>query len=389
MTTRQATSAAVWGGTTTVVDFAIPRPGQRPLDAVQERQAAAAAGVCDAALHGCAVSWDDTMPAQLRAMAALGVRTIKLFTTYRDVVMADPGTIAQVMVALKEHGGLAYVHAEDNVLIERAQHQAEQSQRLDAAGHPQTRPEAAELAAVRMVLDCAQRAGAPVYFVHQSTPEAIDAVRTARDRGVLAYTETCPHYLALNAGRYTGPHPERYVCCPPLRAAATVQAVVRRALDGQVDTIGSDHCCYDTTQKLADRHDVRIMPNGMPGVETRMAVVYTELVQRRGLALQRFVALTSTNPARLNGIHPRKGVIAPGADADLVLLDPHTPRTVHAQNLHTATDYSPYEDQTLTGWPHTVLVAGRVVIDNGETTGVTGTGRALPADRLDQHRLLC
>lgn len=385
----EVTRAAVWGGTTTIVDFAIPRPGETPLEAVQQRRLAARSGVCDAALHACVVNWDDSIPDQLRQIADLGVRTVKLFTTYRDMVMAQPSTVRKVMRELRALGGLAYVHAEDNDLIEADQEQAERAGRIDASGHSCTRSELAEVTAVREVLSSARSLGAPVYFVHQSTPAAIAEVRRARDEGAVAYTETCPHYLALTDELYAGEDAELFVCCPPLRSPDTVAGVVGRALAADVDTVGSDHCCYDRAQKRAGRSDVRIMPNGMPGVETRLPVTFTELVIRRGLPVQRFVALTAANPARLNGIHPQKGVIAPGCDADLILMDPLERRTVHAGSLHMATDYTPYEGRELAGWPSTVIVGGAVVIDGGAVVNDSPRGRALISAPLPQDRIVC
>lgn len=379
---RQATAAALWGGTTTVVDFAIPRPGQSPLDAVHERQRKAAGGLADAALHGCVVNWDDDVPRQLAAMADLGVRTVKLFTTYRDVVMASSDTVRRVMQVLRDLGGLPYVHAEANHLVEFDQEQAVDQGRIDAAGHARTRSEASEIAAVQQVLATARAVGSPVYFVHQSTPAAIDQVRRARRTGVRAYTETCPHYLLLDDSVYASDTPERFVCCPPLRSRTSVDGVVERALSGEVEAIGSDHCCYDTSQKLADSADVRVMPNGLPGVETRLPVTFTELVCHRGMPVERLVGMISANPARLNGLHPRKGTIAPGSDADLILIDPQVSRIATPEKLHMATDYTPYQGRELWGWPHTVIQRGRVVIENGQMYPDQCSGRSVAADRI-------
>ena len=385
----EATAAALWGGTTTVVDFAIPTPGQTPLEAVLERRLAAETGLCDAALHGCVIEWNDSIPGQLRAMSKLGVRTVKLFTTYRNQLMASPDTVLQVMAALRDIGGMAYVHAESNHLVEHDQQKASEAGRIDATGHAHTRSELSELTAVREVLATAKALGAPVYFVHQSTPQAIDEVRRARADGTLAYTETCPHYLTLDDTLYEGDSPELYVCCPPLRAPNTVAAVTQRTLSRQVDTIGSDHCCYDLAQKRTDRSDVRTMPNGMPGVETRLPVIFTAMVQRRGMPLEHFVAVTSTNPARLNGIYPRKGAIAPGSDADMVLIDPTDIRTVSAKNLHMLSDYSPYENRSLSGWASTVVLRGRVVLDDGQLQSDVSRGVAIGSGPLSQDRLMC
>ena len=359
---EQASIAALWGGTTTVVDFAIPDPGQTPLDAVEDRRKLAEISRCDTALHGCVVEWDETTEEQIAGMADRGVRTIKLFTTYRDVVMAGPDTILEVLRCLHRQGGIAYVHAEANHVIEDAQDLAAAVASADAAHHPGTRPELAEAAAVAQVLATAEHVDAPVYFVHQTTAEAVDMVRDARRRGVRAYTETCPHYLALDSTVYSGPHPERFVCCPPLRDPSTVAALQLRARVGDVDSLGSDNCCYSTDQKLEHHDDVRLMPNGLPGVETRLPVAWTTLVVDGGMPVERFVAMFATNPARLNGL-AGKGVIAPGADADLVVLDPATRRKAHAADLHMPTDYTPYEGADLAGWPTVVVAGGRVVVD--------------------------
>ncbi len=382
----QASRAALWGGTTTVIDFAIPNPGQSPLEAVHERRAAAAISRCDTALHGCVINWDDTTRDQIGAMAKLGVRTIKLFTTYRDVVMAGPNTILEVLRALHDQGGIAYVHAEANHVIEDAQELALTAHRGGSRHHPGTRPELAEAAAVAQVLATAEHVGAPVYFVHQTTAEAVDLVRAARRRGVHAYTETCPHYLALDDSTYTGAHPERFVCCPPLRAAQTVALLCSRAVVGDIDTLGSDHCCYSTTQKLEHHDDVREMPNGLPGVETRLPVAYTQLVVNNGMPIERFVAMFATNPARLNGL-PAKGTIAAGADADLVVIDPLERRTVTHTGLHMATDYTPYEGRELAGWPTIVISGGRVVLDRDGFHDPGPVGRALHSVALPTHLL--
>lgn len=376
-----ASVAALHGGTTTVVDFAIPAAGVPPLTEVRARRELARVSRCDTALHGCVIDWDDSTADQIATMAAEGVRTIKLFTTYRDAVMAEPETVLRVMRALRDAAGLAYVHAEANHVIEDAQAVAAQLGGGHAADMPSTRPELAEAAAVAQVLATAEHVGAPVYFVHLTTAAATDLVHDARQRGVVAYAETCPHYLALDESVYGGQHPERYVCCPPLRASASVAALRVRTLAGQVDTIGSDHCCFSTEQKASGRHDVMLAPNGLPGVETRLPVAYTELVLRQRLPVERFVALFATNPARLNGLRG-KGSISVGADADLVLIDPAATRPARAADLHMATDYTPFEGRELGGWPLVVVSGGQVVLDEHGFHDPGPVGRALRADPL-------
>ncbi len=384
---EQAGRAALWGGTTTMIDFAIPEPGQSPLEAVRERLELARISPCDSALHGCVVTWEDGTAQELAAMADLGVRTIKMFTTYRDVVMAAPDTILEVMRALKGLGGLAYVHAESDHVVVDAQQSASHRGHVDSGHMAETRPELAEATAVAQVLATAEHVGTPVYFVHQTIPEAVDLVRAARRRGHLAYSETCPHYLALTEEVYRGDSPERFVCCPPIRDARTVAALRSRALVGDIDTLGSDHCCYSTEQKLEHHDDVRRMPNGLPGVETRLPVTYTTLVLDGGMAVEHFVGLFAANPARLNGLS-RKGVVRVGADADLVLIDPTARREARAADLHMATDYTPYEGALLGGWPEVVVSRGRVVVDAAGFHDPGAVGEFQRADPLPARLLV-
>jgi dihydropyrimidinase len=383
---ESASLAALAGGTTTMVDFAIPQVGEHPLHALEERRRLAAGARCDYAFHGCFNQHADDIREVVHELAGRGVRTVKLFTTYRDLLMVDRPTIAAVMRALREVDGLTYVHAEANDLVERAQRRAAGEGTIGAGGHAGTRPEAAEERAVADVLETAEAEGAPVYFVHQSTPAAVDAVAAARRRGVPASSESCPHYLTLHSGRYRGEHPERWVCCPPLRDRSTVDALAQRLVMGFVDTVGSDHCCYDSVQKAERADDVREMPNGLPGVETRLPVVFTAFVAPGRIGLRRLVALTAANPARLNGLYPRKGTIAPGSDADLVILDPTETREVRAARLHMQTDYSPYEGLELRGWPTIVIAAGRVVLDHGDLLDPGPVGRHLPAAEIDPRQ---
>jgi dihydropyrimidinase len=300
--------------------------------------------------------------------------------------MAGPDTILEVLRTLHAQGGIAYVHAEANHVIEDAQSTAAAVAHADAAHHPGTRPELAEAAAVAQVLATAEHVDAPVYFVHQTTAEAVDLVRDARRRGVRAYTETCPHYLTLDSSVYDGPHPERFVCCPPLRDPGTVADLRARALVGDVDALGSDNCCYSTEQKLEHREDVRLMPNGLPGVETRLPVTWTTLVVEQGMPAERFVAMFSTNPARLNGLSG-KGVIAPGADADLIVMDPAVRREARVADLHMPTDYTPYEGRGLAGWPSVVIAGGRVVVDGDGFHDPGPVGRPLNSEPMAETLL--
>lgn len=360
------TRAALAGGTTTIVDFAIPRPGQDPLTAVLERQEGARRGaVTDYALHGCFTDDHVGHLDQIDELVELGVRTIKVYTTYRNELMASDTLIAEVMRALRPHQGLTYVHAEDNSTIERLMAELAGAGPIPYERIVAARPEAAEDKAVAHVLAMAREHRAPVYFVHQSTHTATELTRAARAAGVPAFTEVCPHYLLLDESRYAGRAGECFTCCPPLRARATVDALMARVVAGQVDTIASDHCAFRTEHKAANAHDLRQMPFGMPGVQTRLPVALSELVVHRGLPVSAAVELLCAAPARLSGIYPRKGVVRVGSDADLVLWSSAGETRITAAGLLQESDYTPFEGRQVHGRIEAVVRAGVVVHGDG------------------------
>jgi dihydropyrimidinase len=384
-------TAALWGGTTTILDFGIPRDAnETPLQAAKAKAELARESRCDVGLHASVITWDDTVPAQLEELAAMGVRSVKVYLTNRGTTMADGDTVLRVLEEMRRLDGLTYVHAEHDALVVDCTRRHVEAGRGGIEHLHLTRPELVEEASVREVLAMADYSGSPVYFVHQSTPVAVDLVRNARDRGQEAFSETCPHYLLLDEDCYAGPVPEWFACCPPIRSAATARALRERFAVGLVDTASSDHSCYDLTQKREHSDDVRLMPHGLPGVETRMPTAFTALVDQAGVTgrdpgtalLQRFVDLFSASPARLNGL-PLKGRIEVGSDADLVVFDPRHPRVVDAQDLHMGTDFSPFHGRELYGWPGVVVARGRVVLDERGFTDPGPVGRLL--HRLGFH----
>jgi dihydropyrimidinase len=382
---RQATQAAVCGGTTTIVDFAIPRPGEVPIEVATAQQAKASQGLCDSALHACVVNWDASIPGQLRDLAAMGILTVKMFTTYRGETMASDESIFKVMNELNKIGGMLFVHCEANHIIEEQQERNAAGGRIAAPYHRETRAPTAETASVATVIAMAEALGAPVYLVHQSSPDCLQLAAAARMRGITVFSEAVTHHLVLDDTRYDGDNPERYVCCPPLRPRPMVDAITAGLWNGNITTIGSDHCCYDTRQKASAMDDVRTMPNGLPGVELRMPVIFSEFVHKAGLPIERFVELCCVAPAKANGIWPQKGELLPGSDADLVIWDPAATRRVRATDLHMATDYSPFDGMEVTGWPETVLVRGEVVVDHGQLADTRPCGQAVRAYTIAAH----
>ncbi len=381
-TYETASIAALWGGTTTIMDFGIPADSsETPLEAAENKMRLAVVSRCDVALHGAVIGWDETVPAQLDRLAEHGIRSVKMYTTNRGSTMANGDTIVKVMREMVRLDGLTYIHAEHDPIIVDCleQHSIDQhgaSAPVPAGSLHHTRPELAEAASVAEVLAMAEYTGAPVYFVHQTIPEAVAMVQDARSRGLAAYSETCPHYLTLDETVYDSEFPEKFACCPPIRSRETVKELLELVRAGQVHTISSDHSCYDLGQKQSRTDDVRFMPHGLPGIETRMPVAFTTLVTEQGMPIQQFVELFAAGPARINGL-AGKGILAPGYDADLVIFDPGEVRAVDGQALHMGTDFSPFDGMELTGWPSTVVMGGRVVLDGGEFSDPGPTGRFL------------
>lgn len=384
----EATRAAIAGGTTTIVDFAIPRPGEQPLAVAERQRAKARDGMCDSALHGCVVEWDGTTQSQLEELVRTGIVTVKMFTTYRDETMASPTAMLNTMKVLRPLGGLVYVHCESNHLVEDRQEELARSGELSSAHHHQSRSELAELASVSEVLALADHAKSPVYFVHQSSAAAVELAIEARKRGMRAFSESVAHHLLLDDSKYSEPDAELYVCCPPLRAKSTVDALTRHLFTGGITTVGSDHCCYDSAQKLSSKNDLRKMPNGLPGVETRMPLLFSHFVLEKHLPIERFVELTSTNPARLNGIYPRKGAVLPGSDADISIWSREGSHVLSSNDLHMATDYTPFEGSVVRGTLETVLVKGQVTLRQGEFLDSTARGEHVPAEPLRRDPLI-
>lgn len=382
---RTTSTAALWGGTTTIIDFGIPRDAQEtPLAAVLNKKELARESRCDVALHGAVITWDETVPWQLEQLTAEGVRSVKMYTTNRGTTMADGDTILKVMREMVRLDGLTYIHAEHDPIISDCTEQHAQDGRIGIEHLHRTRPELAEEISVKETLAMAEYTGAPVYFVHQSTPGAVDLVSDARRRGIEAFSETCPHYVTLDDSVYASRFPEWFACCPPMRDARTVAALKERLAAGSIHTMSSDHSCYDLSQKRERTDDVRAMPHGLPGVETRMPVTYTAMASA-GASVEDFVEVFSAGPARINAV-PGKGRIAEGYDADLVLFDPAEERTVDGRALHMGTDFSPFDGQALTGWPAVVVSNGRVVLDEQGFHDPGAAGRFITRDGFRQHQ---
>lgn len=379
---RSGTIAAACGGTTTIVDFAIQGAGQTLRQAVDLWRQKADDKVCiDYGLHVAIGAMNDERMAEMADMVALGVTSFKVFMAYKGSLMVDDEALFRSLLRAREIGALICVHAENgdilNYLIKK--HVAEG--RKEPIWHALSHPPEAEAEATHRAVVMAGMTQAPLYVVHMTCAGALEALKTGRSRGFRVFGETCPQYLMFTTEAYRRPDFEgaKFVMSPPLREAADNEALWNGLANGDLQTVGTDHCPFNFVgQKEMGRDDFSKIPNGMPGVETRLPLLYHFGVNSGRFSVNRFVELTATGPARLFGLLPRKGTIAVGADADLVLWDPQRERRLSRENLHMNVDHSPYEHVTVKGYPAVVLQRGRVIVRDGAFVGPEGGGRFLP-----------
>jgi len=308
-------------------------------------------------------------------MVSEGVTSVKLYMAYPERLMVDDDTLSRAFAAGAAAGVRVCVHAEDGAEVERLIAEAMARGERGPAVIPEVRPPRVEAEAIRKASSLAQRAGGAVYAVHLSSAAGLEAVREARARGAVVLAETCPQYLFLTADRLEGANEEeaaRFVCAPPLRGDADREALWQGLTDGTIQVAATDHCPFtnaDRARGTVEGQDhwrsFREIPGGLPGVETRVSLIYQGVREGR-LSLERWVDAVAGAPARLFGLDHAKGSLAPGLDADVVVFDPETHRRLDAAALHVRTDHSPYEGMEVTGWPAAVLSRGRLVSKDGE-----------------------
>jgi len=375
------TRAAAFGGTTTLIDFAIQYKGQPLRQAFDTWMSKASSkATCDYGFH-CIVT--DVSGGQLSEMNDLvheGVTSFKLFMAYPGVFMLDDGSIFKTLQTTSKNGGMVCMHAENGSAIDVIVQQALAEGKRAPKYHALTRPTTAEAEAVGRAIALAEMAGAPIYIVHLSCNDALEKVREARDRGLPVYAETCPQYLYLSLENMDAPGFEgaKYVFTPPLREKWNQEKLWNGLKHDHLQVVSTDHCpfCFKEQKELG-RDDFTKIPNGGPGVEHRMSLIYSGGVAGGRFNANRFVELVSTTPAKLFGLYPRKGTIAVGSDADLVIFDPKRKHTISAQTHHMRVDYSMFEGIQVTGMPDVVLSRGRVVVDGERFLGRAGQGEFL------------
>jgi len=385
---ESGTISAACGGTTTIIPFAQQerdRPLRPVIDAYHEKARGKAA--IDYAFHVILVDPNRQVVGQeLPALIADGYTSFKLYMTYDGMAVDDRGILETLTVA-REHGALTMIHAENDHCIHYLAHRLEAEGKSAIEHYPEMAPMPVEREATHRAISLAEVARAPVLLVHVSAREALDQIRWAQDRGLRVYGETCPQYLFLSEEdlRRPGWEGAKYLCAPPPRDRDNPEALWRGIARGNFQVLSSDHCSFlfesrEGKKRAPEPHFRRVAP-GVPGIETRLPLVFSEGVGGGRIDLNTFVAVAATNTAKLYGLYPRKGTIAVGADADLAIWDPDLEVTIGADRLHDNMDFTPYEGRTVRGWPVTTIARGEIVWHEGEVRAQPGRGRFLPCDR--------
>ena len=382
---ESGTKSAAFGGTTTLVDFC-NQGKDSPLAALEGWHGRASNACIDVAAHMILNNIDNEVLRQMRLLIHdEGVSTFKLFTAYPGVFMVDDAALFKAMRVARDNNGMICIHAENGPVIEVLIQEALEAGHTGPKYHETTRPSILEGEAVQRVITLSELAETPIYIVHLSASESLKAVTNARDRSLPVYAETCPHYLFLTREMYEQPGFEsaKYIMTPPLRDCSHQDALWRGLKTDDLQIISTDHCpfCFHEQplgmlySKQQGIDNFNKIPNGAPGVETRTPLVFDGGVRQKGMSLNRFVQLTSTNPAKLFGLFPKKGTIAVGSDADIVLFDPNEKWTVSSQNQHSQVDYTLYEGREVVGRVKKVFLRGDLLVDGEIWNGRPGTGQ--------------
>jgi dihydropyrimidinase len=369
-----------------LVDFVIPKRGDGLLETLEIwNQRHQGKPAVDYTYHMAVTSWSEKIHAEIPQVVERGITSFKVFMAYKGILQLDDDELFQTLLRVREVGGLVTVHAVNGDVQNRLAERFAAAGHLTPHYHPLAQPPEAEGEAAGRVIDLAAIAKQPVYIVHTTCNEALQRVIAARRRGQEAYSETCPQYLLLDDSLYDLPGFEgaKYVLSPPLRKSTDQAALWQGLADGSVVTVGTDHCSFKFAgQKEMGRDDFRKIPNGFNGIEERVNLLYTFGVRPGRISASKWVEVCAANPAKIFGLYPRKGTIAVGSDADLVVFDPRRHGSISAKTHHSRSDYNVYEGLRLEGMTDTVLLRGRVVYQNGQYCGGKGGGQFLKRSPL-------
>jgi dihydropyrimidinase len=373
------TAAGLAGGTTTIIDFVIPSPQQSLMEAYQQWRGWAQKAAGDYSFHVAITWWDESVHRDMGILVRdHGVNSFKHFMAYKNAIMADDETLVKSFRRCLELGAIPTVHAENGELVYQLQQDLIRQGLTGPSSHPLSRPPAVEAEAANRAIAIADVLHTPVYIVHVSCAESLDAITRARANGQRVYGEALAGHLIIDDSVYQNEDFEfaaAHVMSPPFRGKHHQAALWHGLQGGNLHTTATDHCTFCAEQKAAGRNDFSKIPNGCGGVEDRMAVIWDAGVNTGRLTPSEFVRVTSANAAQIFNIYPRKGLIAVGSDADIVVWDPEGTRTISAKTQHAKGGFNVFEGRTVKGIPSTTLAAGNVVWQNGELRAVEGAGR--------------
>ena len=373
------TAAGVAGGTTTIIDFAIPNPQQRIMDAYMQWREWAEKSVSDYTFHVAITWWDETVAADMEELVKNhGVNSFKHFMAYKGAIMADDEILVNSFSKALELGAIVTCHAENGELVARLQKKIFEMGITGPEGHPLSRPPAVEGEAANRAIRIAEVLGVPLYLVHNSCRQSLEAITRARSEGQRVFGEVLAGHLLIDDSVYRDPDFDTaaaHVMSPPFRAPEHQAALWQGLQSGSLQTTATDHCCFCADQKAMGKDDFRLIPNGTAGVENRMEVLWHHGVRTGRLTMNEFVAVTSANAAKIFNIYPRKGSIEVGADADIVVWDPEASKTISAKTQKQNVEYNIFEGMTVTGCASHTLSHGKVVYADGDLRVVRGAGR--------------
>lgn len=375
------TAAGLAGGTTSIIDFVIPKPGQRLMEAYEQWREWAEKSAADYTFHVAITWWDDSVHEDMETLVSEhGVNSFKHFMAYKNAIMADDETLVKSFRRCLELGAMPTVHAENGELVFQLQQEMLEKGITGPEGHPLSRPPLVEGEAANRAIQVAKAMNTPIYIVHVSCKDSLDAITRARASGQRVYGEVLAGHLTIDDSVYRSKDFDfaaGHVMSPPFRSKEHQEALWQGLQGGNLHTTATDHCCFCKDQKAAGRDDFTQIPNGTAGVEDRLAILWNEGVNKGRLTMNEFVAVTSTNTAKLFNLYPRKGSISVGADADIVVWDPEGTRTISAKTHHMNVDFNIFEGRTVQGIPSHTLSHGKVVWCNGELHAERGAGRYL------------
>lgn len=373
------TAAGLAGGTTSIIDFVIPKPGQRLMEAYEQWRDWAEKAAGDYTFHVAITWWDDTVREDMETLVRdHGVNSFKHFMAYKNAIMADDETLVKSFRRCLELGAMPTVHAENGELVYQLQQEMLDKGITGPEAHPLSRPPLVEGEAANRVIQVAKAMNTPVYIVHVSCKDSLEAITRARASGQRVYGEVLAGHLTIDDSVYRSKDFDfaaGHVMSPPFRSKDHQEALWNGLQGGNLHTTATDHCCFCKEQKAAGRDDFTKIPNGTAGIEDRLAILWDDGVNKGRLTMNEFVAVTSTNTAKIFNMYPRKGSISVGADADIVVWDPEASRTISAETHHMNIDFNIFEGRTVQGVPSHTLSRGKVVWCNGELRAERGAGR--------------